>query len=266
MLRARVLFASAVASGVAVAADPPKPLVTAEIVPVVAKVEFVEPKVKGEEALAKALADARATYAKTRDYSGYMVRQERVGGKLQAEQTAELRVRTEPLGIYSLTLAPKALFGQEMAYLTDKKDNKVRLKAAGIAGAGGFVSVAADDAKANADSRHTLAHTGIGAVLKRIDAALDAEAAAKNPVQVVATEYKFNDRPCTRFEVFCDRPHPKRFAARLCVYIDAELKLPVRFEAFDAPKKGEKDGELIECVSFVKLVLNAGLPESVFDK
>ncbi len=268
MLRSRVLFASALATvvGVAIAADPPKAVISTEIVPVVAKVEIVEPKVKGEEALAKALADAKTTYAKTRDYSGYMVRQERVGGKLQAEQTAELRVRTEPFCAYSLTLAPKSLFGQEMAYLTDKKDNKVRLKAAGIAGAGGFVSLPADDAKANADSKYPLTQTGIGAVLKRVESALDAETAAKNTVQVVASEYKFNDRPCVRYEIFCDRGHPKRFAARMCVYIDTELKLPVRFEAYDAPKKGEKEGELMECVSFVKLAMNAGLPESVFDK
>jgi len=266
MLRARTLFASALAAGVALAADPPKPVVTTEIVPVVAKVEIVEPKVKGEEALAKALADAKATYAKTRDYSGYMVRQERIGGKLQAEQTAEVRVRVEPFCIYTLTVAPKALFAQEMAYVTDKKDNKVRLKAAGPAGSGGFVSVAADDAKANADSKYTLPHTGIGAVLKRVEAALDAESAAKNPVQVIASEYKFNDRPCTRYEIFCDRAHPKRFAARMCVYIDTELKLPVRFEAYDTAKPGEKEGELLECVSFVKLVMNAGLGDSVFDK
>ena len=257
------LFLSA---GLVVAADPPKPVAPTDIVPASAKVEIVESAVKGEEAWAKAFADAKATYAKTRDYSGYMVRQERVGGKLAAEQTAEIRVRTEPFCIYTLTLAPKSLFNQELAYMGGRKDDKVRAKPAGVAGAGGFVTVAADDAKANAESKHTITNTGIGAVLKRIDAALDAEKTAKTSPQVVAAEYKFNDRPCTRYEIFCDRAHAKRFAARMVVYIDAEYKLPVRFEAYDAPKSGEKTGELIECVSFVKLVLNAGLGDSVFDK
>jgi hypothetical protein len=255
-------------AGLVVAADPPKPtkpVAPTDIVPASAKIEIVE-AVKGEEAWAKALADAKATYAKTRDYSGYMVRQERIGGKLMAEQTAEIRVRTEPLCIYTLTLAPKGLFNQELAHMGGKKDEKVRVKASGVAGAGGFVTVAADDAKANAESKYTLTNTGIGAVLKRVEAALDAEAAAKNSPQVVASEYKFNDRPCMRYEIFCDRPHAKRFAARMVVYIDTEYKLPVRFEAYDAAKGGEKAGELTECVSFVKLVLNAGLGDSVFDK
>lgn len=266
-------------AGLVVAADPAKPPpppnfipkldeppAPSTLVPTVVKVEFVEPAVKGEEAWAKALATAKEAYAKTRDYSGYMVRQERIGGKLKDEQTAEIRVRTDPFCIYTLTLAPKALFNQELAYMSGKKDDKVRAKPAGIAGVPGFVTVAADDGKANVDSKYTLTNTGIGAVLKRVEAALDAEAAAKNTPQVIATDYKFNDRPCTRYEIFCDRPHAKRFAARMVVYIDTEWKLPVRFEAYDAPKGGEKTGELTECVSFVKLIFNAGLGDAVFDK
>lgn len=259
-------------AGLVVAGDPPvpttpvKPVAPTEVVPASAKIEIAEPAVKGEEAFAKAMADAKAAYAKTRDYSGYMVRQERIGGKLQAEQTAEIRVRVEPFCVYTLTLAPKSVFNQELAYMGGKKDDKVRVKSAGIAGAGGFVTVAADDAKANAESKYTLTNTGIGAVLKRVEAALDAEKLAKNSPQVVASEYKFNDRACTKYEIFCDRAHAKRFAARMVVYVDAEYKLPVRFEAYDAPKPGEKAGEMTESVSFVKLVLNAGLGDTVFDK
>jgi hypothetical protein len=261
------VFAGVVAAG-AVAADPPAKLTlpASDITPVAAKVTSAEPAVNGAEALPKALAEARAVYAKTRDYSGYMVRQERVGGKLQPEQTAEIRVRTEPFSVYTLTLAPKSLFNQELAYMGGRKDEKVRVKAAGVAGAGGFVTVAADDAKANVESKYTLTGTGIGAILKRVEAALDAEKVAKASPQVVMSEYKFNDRPCTRYEIYCDRAHAKRFAARMVVYMDTEYKLPVRFEAYDAPKTGEKTGELMECVSFVKLVFNAGLGDGVFDK
>lgn len=248
------------------AVTPPMPVPPAELVPVVAKVELVEPKEKGEVALAKALAEATAAYAKVRDYSGYMVRQERIGGKLLPEQTAEIRVRTEPFCIYTLTLAPKALFNQELAYMSDKKDDKVRVKSAGVAGVSGFVSVEPDHAKANVDSKYTVTNTGIGAILSRVEGAMEAERLAKNPAQVLVDEYTFQGRPCTRYDIFCDRPHTKRFAARMVLYVDAESKLPVRFEAYDAPKPGEKDGELTECVSFVKLVFNAGLGDGVFEK
>jgi hypothetical protein len=263
-----------VAGGLVAAADPVEPLKLpkidppAEITQASAKVTVAEkPKpVNGSEALPKALAEARAAYTKTRDYSGYMVRQERVGGKLQPEQTAELRVRTEPFAIYTKTLAPKQLLGQELAYSAGKKDDKVRVRAAGIAGVNGFVSVGADDPKANADSRHKLTDTGILAVVKRVEAALEAEKRAKAAPQILVAEYTFQNRPCTRYEVFCERPHRDRYAYRLVMYIDSELKLPVRFEAHDAPKPGEVAGEMIECVSFVSLTMNAGLGEAVFDK
>jgi hypothetical protein len=263
---AGVLVAGATATGV-MAADPPKAVdPPSEITPVSAKVTVAEPRVNGADALPKALAEAKAVYAKTRDYSGYMVRQERVSGKLLPEQTAELRVRTEPFAIYTKTVAPKSLLGQELAFSTGKKDDKVRVKAAGVAGVGGFVSVAADDPKAMADSRHTLTNTGIGAVLKRVESAWEAEKKAKTSPQVLVAEYKFQDRPCTRYEVFCERPHAQRYAYRLVVCIDSETKLPVRFEAHDAPKGGEATGEMIECVSFVGLKMNAGLGEATFDK
>ena len=59
----------------------PSTLVPVQVAKGTAKVELVPAAVKGEEAWAKALAEAKETYAKTRDYSGYMVRQERIGGR-----------------------------------------------------------------------------------------------------------------------------------------------------------------------------------------
>jgi hypothetical protein len=237
-----------------------------DITPVVAKVVSAAPAVNGADALPKALAEAKTTYEKMRDYSGYMVRQERIGGKLMPEQTAELRVRVSPHAVYMKTLAPKALMGQELSFMAGQKNDKVRVRAAGVAGVAGFVSLSMDDAKANVESRHTLTNTGIGALLKRMETALEAEKKAKTNLQILVAEYKFNDRPCTRYEVFCERPHQGRYAYRVVMFIDDEMKVPVRFEAYDAPKVGDAAGEMIECISFVSLKLNGGLGDAVFDK
>lgn len=95
---------------------------------------------------------------------------------------------------------------------------------------------------------------------------MDAEKKAKTNTQVLVGDYKFDGRPCTRYELFCERPHAARYAYRVVVYFDTEYKLPVRFEAYDSTKTGETSGELTECVSFVSLKVNGGLGESVFDK
>jgi len=275
MLLRRFFAAIAVAASTSIpllAAEPVKlpslePIKTdAEIKPVAAKVVVVENVVVGKDAFPKAMAAANAAYAKTRDYSAYMVREERVDGKLLPAQTAELRVRCEPFSLYSRTVAPKALLGQELAFVSGRKEDMVRVKLAGTAGGSGFQSVELTDAKASVDSKYGVTGTGIGAVLKRIDSALEAEKTAKTKPEFLVADYEFDGKACTRFDVICERSHTGRFAAKFVVYFDSKTALPVRFEAYDQPKKGNSEGELLECVSFVSLKFNSGLGDGVFDK
>ena len=104
------------------------------------------------------------------------------------------------------------------------------------------------------------------AVLARCEKVVEAEKKLKNPVQITVADYTFNGRPCQRYDIYADRPHPTRYCHRAVLYVDAATKLPVRFEAYDQPKTGEATGELIEMVSFVNLKLNTGLGDAAFDK
>jgi len=238
----------------------------ADVKPVVATVQVVEPGMTGVDAFPKAMASAQAAMAKVRDYSAYLVREERINGKLLPTQTAELRLRSEPFSIYTKTIAPKNLLNQELAYVSGRKDERVRVKLPGVAGAAGFQSVAMTDAKANADSKYTLANTGMAAILKRVDVAMDAERKAKTKPEVLMADYKFDGKVCTRYEVLCEFPHKFRMAAKFVVYFEQETKLPIRFEMYDAAKRAETEGGLMECVSFMSLKLNGALGDGVFDK
>ena len=51
----------------------------------------------------------------------------------------------------------------------------------------------------------------------------------------------------------------------MLVYVDKETKLPVRFEAYDAPKPGTTTGELLEAYSYTDVKFNVGLGESAFE-
>lgn len=247
----------------ALRAEEPNP-----ITPVVAKVTTGSSVVDGTATFPKMIADAKAAYAKTRDYSGHIVRQERVDGKLLAEQSGEIRVRTEPFCINVKMLLPKDASGWEACFLTGQgaKDDRFKFRPAGVAGADGLKPMKATDSKALAGQLHPVNETGIGAILKRTEKIVAVEQKAKNPVQIVAAEYTFQKRPTWRYEIYCERPHPLRYAHRVVVFVDTETKLPVRFEAYDAPKPGLPAGEMIECVSFVNLKFNSGLGDSAFDK
>jgi len=278
ILRALIVCGAAVGGAAAQDRLPPKPTPPdlpaipkasdpdAVIVPVVAKVVAADPPASGVAQCPKMLADARAAHAKARDYVGHFVRQERVNGTLQPEQSGEIRVRAEPFAIDLKVMAPKAAAGGETVYVSGKRDDKVRFKPPGVAGINGFTTTGMDSAKALADTRHPIKDVGMMAVLARAEKVIDAEKKLKNPVQITVADYTFNGRPCQRYEIFADRPHPTRYCHRVVLYVDAATKLPVRFEAYDQPKTGEATGELIEMVSFVNLKLNTGLGDAAFDK
>ena len=242
-------------------APPVKPL------PSVAKVSVSATTTAGTDALPAALADARAAYAKVRDYACHLVRQERVNGVLLPEQTAELRVRAEPLCVNVRTVAPKEFAGEETSYVAARSAGKVQFRRAGVDGVKyGFQALSPDDPRALAHTRHAAPDTGLKAVLDRVEKAVRTERQLNHPVQVLAADYTYAGRPCRRFEVFAERAHPNRYAHRMVLYVDKGTRLPVRFEAYDQPRGGSGDGELIEVQSFVGLRLNVGLGDAAFER
>ena len=64
-------------------------------------------------------------------------------------------------------------------------------------------------------------------------------------------------------------PHPVRrpefLHYRVRVYIDNELGLPIRFEAYDWPRRARVEPELLEEYSYMHLKLNVGLRDIDFD-
>lgn len=231
--------------------------------PRVIQMEVVEAPPQGSEAFGKMLIESKSAYAKTRDFVGHIVRQERVNGTLQAEQTGEIRVRTSPFAIDVKMLAPKTASGWETAYMAGRKTDFLRYRPNGTSS---MQSLKLDDPKALANTRHSIQETGLSAILTRAEKMVAVEKKARNPVQIVVGEYKFEEKACMRYEIFCEKPHTLRYAARAVLYIDKETKLPVRWEAYDSPKQGEPTGALLESISFVNLKFNVGLTDSAFDK
>ena len=101
-------------------------------------------------------------------------------------------------------------------------------------------------------------------VFERVATATAREKTLNNPVEVYTAEYRFAGRNVTRYEILMRRPHAFRYAAKMVVFVDAETKLPVRFEAYRDAKPGP-GGELLEAYSFTDLKLDTRLGENSFD-
>ena len=212
------------------------------------------------------LLDARAAYARVKDYACHFLRQERVAGRLMPEQAAEMYVRANPHSVALKVIAPAGAAGAEAVYVTGRNAGKVRMKPAGAYGATAWVAVDPTDPRIASEARHSAADVGIGVVIERLGRIVSVERRLRNPLEVLSADYTYAGRAATRFEVVAGRPHALRYAHRVVVYVDKETKLPIRFEAYDQPTPDHPTGELLESHSFVNVKLNVGVGNAVFDK
>lgn len=237
------------------------------VVPGNASVKVGKPAIDGLAAYSLMLSEAKIALGKINDYSGHVIHQDRVRGKLTGDQTAEIRVKAKPASVSLKYVAPNALMGQELAFVAGRNGGKLRFKPAGSFGPDGFATVELADTRATAHTRHAASEFGIAPMVELLEKNLTIEQRLRNAVQVTVSDYVYANRPVTRFEVFTDRAHALRFAYRTVVYVDKETKLPIRMEAYDQPTIGSSPtGELLECYSYVNLKFNQGLGDAVFEK
>jgi hypothetical protein len=237
----------------------PGPVVVKSAKPAFSEIVTVGPKtVDAAASFSTALIDAKAALAKLRDYSGHIIHQERTKAGLSSEFTAEIRVRATPRSIAMRYIAPSNQVGREIVLTDTPRGQVVRVKAAGTYGPLAFATVSVSDPKAAVDSRHTLADTGIAAIVERLEKVISLEAKLKNPIGITAGDFTFAKKTVIRYEITCERPHAMRDAAKFVVCIDPDTHLPVRFEAYDR--------ELREVISFVNLSFNTGLSDVSFGK
>jgi hypothetical protein len=212
------------------------------------------------------IAEAHASFARVRDYMGTLVKQERVGGHLQPEQFVSLRVRQQPFSVHLKWQGPKQYEGQEAAYVAGKNGGKMRAKAAGLAGAVGFVALEPTDPRALRQSRHAITETGLGHLIDTVERGYQQERQLPpSQVQTRYADYAFQQKPCTRMETVHLVNNGQFYCYRCVVYFDKSMKLPVRFEAYDWPAAGgSPQGELLECYSYIDLKFNVGLTDAAF--
>jgi hypothetical protein len=212
------------------------------------------------------LYEARQAYQGVRDYTCLFVKRERLKGQLQPENVMTMKVRTQPFAVYLRWQGPKNLEGQQACYVTGKNNGMMRAQSVGLLGMVGWVSLDPKDPRALENSRHAITEAGIGNLLARYIERLEIERKTGRTVVKVG-EYEFNKRRCIRIETIHPDGKPGEFYSyRGVLYIDKELKLPVRVEAYDWPRQGgTPDGDLIECFSYVNLKLNAGVPDETFN-
>jgi hypothetical protein len=208
---------------------------------------------------------ARQSYQRVQDYQCRMVKRERIGNRLQPENTMLMYVRTNPLSIFFHWVAPADLAGQEVCYVAGRYNGNMRVRPHGLLGATGFHTIEPNDPRARQTSRHPITDAGIGALIDQLAAGWANERRWAQ-TQVTMAEYDFDGRRCVRVDAIHQARDGRFQHYRDIVYFDKTTALPIRMEAYDWPRRAGDGGELLEMYSYVGLRLNVGLRDDVFNR
>jgi hypothetical protein len=221
----------------------------------------------GEHPLAPTLRIAREGLKRLeaiKDYSGNLIRRERIEGKLRDYEYQYVKVRHEPFSVYTYFQSPRR--GSEVIYVAGKNDGQLLAHETGAAaGLVGTVALDPDGPRARKESRLPISQTGLMNLCKRVIVMCERDSKYGECEVKVFPDAKVNDRSHLCVQV--THPAPRReFRFHIGrIYFDNELGFPTRWEAYGWPSKPGEESPLQEEYTVVDLKLDVGFTDADFD-
>lgn len=226
---------------------------------------------EGLEMAREALAFSRANYD---DYTATLVKRERVDGVVGAPEYMFLKVRNRkvkdgqlisPLSVYLTFLSPASTKGREVIYVENRNDGYITAHEGGLKGR--FlptVTIHPTGALAMRGQRYPMTEIGLENLMVKL---LERGETARQYPDVKA-EYRKNarvkDRTCTVLQVTQPTKRPDLDFYLAQIFIDDQLRVPIRYVAYDWPKNEGDKLEVIEEYTYLDLKVNVGLTDADF--
>ncbi len=199
-----------------------------------------------------------------KDYTCTLIKRERIGKELGENQFIAMKVRNDPLCVYMSFMVPDK--GREVMFLAGKNGGKMAAHAgSGLQARFGTVWLDPVGPMAMKDQRYPITEVGIANLTRRLLEVAD------NDKKFGECEVKFfpgatiNARKVTCIEVTHPVPRVNFRFHKARIYLDDELNVPIRYEAYEWPAKGSTEPVLLEEYTYVDLKLNVGLKDQDFD-
>jgi len=204
--------------------------------------------------------------SQVQDYSAVFLKREAADGELGDRQRMLLKVRHKPLSIYVYFFAPADRSGEEAIYVEGRNGGNLLAHTTGITGALlGTLSLAPDGIIAMDGQHRPLTEIGILNLCRRLTQV--AEKGAQNAqVRVeISRDKKVDGRACRCIQITNPDDRKQFRFSQVRWYIDEQLDLPVRFEAYDWPAEPGADPPLNEEYTYTRVKLNNGFNDQDFD-
>ncbi len=235
------------------------------------------------EILGQAVSDAQMVLThidgNVRDYVCHFVKRERIDGELLPVERIRLKVRNErvengkhiPFSVYMKFLAPPEVKNREILYVKGENNGKMLAKEGGTKGR--FlpsVWITPTCGLAMKANRYPITEVGFKRLTERlIESAMENDSVDECQVKYLRGA-KVNGSTCTYLEVVRKNPRPGPLGPNNIylaqVFMDEELKVPVRYAAYDWPSQQGGSPEVVEEYTYQNVKLNVGLTDEDFSK
>ena len=211
------------------------------------------------------------------DYTCTLVKRERVQDKLGDYEYLFTKVRNrkvengkvvKPFSVYMYFMKPTSLKGREVIFIEGRNSDKMIAHEGGTTG--GWlpaVWLRPDGVIAMRGQRYPITEVGIeNLVLKLIERG-ERDRATNGPNTDVTfhKDAKVNGRVCTLLQIKHPKPAPNLDFHLAQIFIDDELKVPIRYASYGFPSREGEAMPIIEEYTYLNLKLNVGLTDEDFN-
>lgn len=210
------------------------------------------------------IAQCKAKFSTVEDYTCTFYKRERVDGKLYTPHVMTMKARTKPESLYFKFLQPNR--GREAIFIQGRNNNKIVAHDVGLGRVvAGTMHLDPKGGMAMEENRHPVTEAGLGSMIDLVKERWDSELHPGESVLLFHPMAKVGDRHCLMVESIHPKRSPDFLFHKVKLYVDKELGLPIRFEAYDWPKHTGVEPELIEEYTYMNMKINTGLKEIDFD-
>ncbi len=203
---------------------------------------------------------------KIEDYSCTFFKRERIDGELGEHESMFVKVRHRPFSVYMYFLSPPAKRGQEVIWIEGANDGKMWAHTTGLQHkVVGTVSLNPTGMIAMQGNRYPITDAGVLNLIERLIVIGRADTKYGECEVKFFQGAKVSGRTATCIQVVHPVPR-KNFLFHLArIYVDEELSLPIRYEAYNWPSSEGGPPLLTEEYTYLNLKLNNGFTDADFD-
>lgn len=207
------------------------------------------------------------------DYTGRLIKRERIKGVLGSEVQMQFKIRTRresegkvtrPLSAYLKFIEPKSARGREVIWTEGANGNKL------IGHEGGYLNLMRVELEptgmlAMMDNKYPITEIGLTRLVEKlIEKGERDRLVGPCEVQIIEDQH-VGDRNCRLIQVTHPQPDPRYDFHIAQIFIDTERMIPLRYAAFLWPKEVGGEPLLEEEYTYLDVKLNVGLTNADFD-